>query len=58
MKNLFSVSAVFDAREYLGSSIRDIFPYPYTFLLSQGEYICTINYLPSEFTTPRCLLME
>ena len=39
MKNLFSVSAVFDAREYPGSSIRDIFPYPYTFLLSQGEYM-------------------
>lgn len=55
MKNLFSVSAVFDVRGYSGSSVDQDFPFPYTFLLSQGEYICTINYLPSEFTTPEML---
>ena len=46
MKNLLSVSAVFDAREYLGSSVEASFPYPYTFLLSQGEYICSPTALP------------
>ena len=46
MKNLFSVSAVFDAREYIGSSVDASFPHPYTFLLSQGEYICSPLGLP------------
>lgn len=52
MKNLFSASAVFDVREYPGCSIVDTFPYPYTFLLSQGEYICSVLALPKQLVPP------
>lgn len=48
MRNLLSVSSVFDAREYIGSSIDASFPYPYTFLLSQGEFICSPFDLPQQ----------
>lgn len=51
MKNLLSVSAVFDSREYLDSSVEASFPYPYTFLLSQGEYICSPLALPRKFVS-------
>ena len=52
MKNMLTVSKVFDARDYFNSRTRvpEDFEFPYTFLLSQGMFLASPLALPNALT--------